>query len=96
MYVIRETFVARPGQASKLAQQMKEAVAVMPLKAKTRVMTDYIGPFNTVVLETEVSDLGEFDRLMQEYPQHAAIREKLKGYTELYQSGGREIYRVVE
>ena len=53
MYVIRETFVAKPGQASKLAKQMKEAMAAMPRgNGKTRVLTDFVGPFNTVVLET--------------------------------------------
>jgi len=100
MYVIRETFVAKPGQASKLAKQMKEAMAAMPRgNGKTRVMTDFVGPFNTVVLETEVDDISVFDRDMKDYqsdPKAAQMREKMKGYTDLYQEGRREIYRTVE
>jgi hypothetical protein len=32
---------------------------------------------------------------MHEYRTNAALRDALKGYTDLYQSGRREIYRVL-
>lgn len=100
MYVIRETFVAKPGQASKLAKLMKEAMAMMPRgNGKTRVMTDFVGPFNTVVMDTEVDDISTFDREMKEYasdPRLAQMRDKMKGYTDLYQEGRREIFRTLE
>ena len=57
MFVVRETFTARPGQASKLAAMLKDAVATRP-SLKTRVLTDFIAGFNTVVLETETEDLS--------------------------------------
>lgn len=53
MYVIREVFTARPGMASRLARLMREASQGND-KFKVRVLTDFIGPFNTVVLETEI------------------------------------------
>ena len=93
MYVIRETFVAKPGMASKLATMFKSISGSTPWKP--RVMTDAVGPFNTVILETEVKELGEFDRMMKEYGERADIREKMKGYTDMYVSGGREIYKVL-
>lgn len=96
-YVIRETFVAKPGQASKLARQMKEAMTSMPRgNGRTRVLTDFVGPFNTVVLETEVDDIATFDREMREYAQQQPQDNQMRGYTELYQSGKREIYRTVD
>ncbi len=101
MYVIRETFVAKPGQASKLAKLMKEAMTMMPRgSGRTRVLTDFVGPFNNVVIESEVEDISAFDREMKEYagsdPRAAQMRERMKGYTDLYQEGRREIFRTVD
>jgi hypothetical protein len=93
MYIVRETFTARPGHASTLARMFQQVMAESGFK--TRVLTDFIGPFNTVVLESEVSDLAEFERIMGEYAARQDVREKMKGYTEMYLTGGREVYRVV-
>ena len=94
MYVIRETFTAKPGMASKLARLFSEVMSEHQLK--TRVLTDFIGPFNTVVMETEVENLEEHGRRMKEHMERTNIGERMKGYTELYVSGSREIYQVVE
>ena len=94
MFVVRETFTAKPGQASKLAALFKE-VAPMSNHARMRVLTDAVGQFNTVVLETEVDALGDFEKLMKEYESRKDIQERMKGYTEMYASGKREIYRVM-
>ena len=95
MFVIREVFTAKPGMASQLARRFKEAFAGMP-EMHTRVLTDQVASFNTVVLETEVQDLGEFDRRMQEYAAQPEMRERLKGYHDMYLTGRREIYRVMD
>ena len=92
MYVVREVFTAKPGMASKLAALFKDLFQLMDMKS--RVLTDFIGPFNTVVLETEVADLDEFDQKMAEYGARQDIREKMKGYTDMYVTGRREVYRV--
>jgi hypothetical protein len=94
MFVVRETFTAKPGQASKLATMFKDAISTQP-GIRFRVLTDHVADFNTVVLETEVEQLAEFDAIMKEYASRSDLRERLRGYTELWQSGRREIYRVV-
>jgi hypothetical protein len=94
MIIIRETFTAKPGMASKLATMMKDSLTSMP-GSKTRVLTDMVGAFNTVVLETEANDIGEFEKRMKEYGERTDVREKMKGYTDLYETGKREIYRIV-
>ena len=94
MLVVREVFTAKPGLASKLAAMMKAANAAYPAM-KGRVLTDYAAQFNTVVLEAEVADMAEFERHMHEYQTNTALRETLKGYTDLWITGRREIYRVV-
>jgi heme-degrading monooxygenase HmoA len=98
MFVIRETFTAKPGMASKLAAMFKEVlkeVASSVPGMKMRVLTDTVGPFNTVVWEAEIGAFSDFEKLMKEYESRSDIREKMKGYTDMYVSGGREIYRVV-
>ena len=96
MFIIRETFTAKPGNASKLAKMFREAFSATPLGNTVRIMTDFVGPFNTVVLETEAEDLSTYEKRMQEYMNDAKLREKMAGYTEMYLAGKREIYRVVE
>ena len=56
---------ARPGMAGKLARQLKEAAAVS--QQKTRVLTDLVAAYNTVVLEWELESLAakEPERLKQ-------------------------------
>ena len=94
MFVVRETFTAKPGQASALARQLKAAIALTP-SVKTRVMSDYIARFNTVVIETEVEDLAVFDRQMTEYMSNVDVRAVMEGYAERYLTGTREVYRIV-
>ena len=94
MIIIREFFIAKPGQAGKLAKLMKEVQNDLGNQRTCRVMTDLTGDFNKVVMETEVENLGAFESRMQEYGKNTAIREKLKGYTEMYLTGSREILRV--
>ena len=39
--------------------------------------------------------MAEFDGHMHEYQTNAALRESCKGYTDLWITGRREVYRVV-
>lgn len=94
MYIVRETFNARPGMASKLATMIKQVMSEQR-DLRVRILTDFVGPFNTVVMETEVPDLADFDRRMKEYLEKEDVRSRMKGYTDMYQTGAREIYRVV-
>lgn len=96
MFIIRETFTAKPGNASKLAKMFREAFSATPLANTARVLTDFIGPFNTVVLENQTEDLASFEKQMQEFMNDPKMREKMTGYTEMYLGGRREIYRIVE
>lgn len=94
MYILREHFVAKPGQAGKLASMMKEIMAISS-PGKSRVLTDMTGEFNRVIIETEVESFTEMEARWKEYMSHPEWKEKMKGYTDLWVSGGREILRVV-
>ena len=93
MYVIRNTFIAKPGSAGKLATQLKEAMAAFQMPG-ARVMTDLTGDFNRVVMEHTAENLAEFEARMQEVMGSPMYRERMAGYTELWLTGSREIMRV--
>lgn len=94
MIVVRNCFVAKPGNASKLAAQLKEAATAAGMPG-FRVLTDITGDFNRVVLEYTAENIGEFEARMKEYQTNSVLREKMKGYTELWNTGSREIMQVV-
>jgi HKD family nuclease len=94
MLIIRESFIAKPGQAGKLAKLMQEAQKTFG-NTKCRIMTDLTGEFNQVVMVTEIESLAEFESRMQEYSKNTAAREKMKGYTDMYLTGERRIYQVL-
>ena len=93
MIVVRNIFIAKPGNASKLAAQIKDAIAASNMPA-FRVLTDLTGDFNKVVLEYEAANIGEFETRMKEYMLNSVMREKMKGYTDLWMTGSREILQV--
>jgi hypothetical protein len=93
MIVVRNCFTAKPGNASKLAAQLKEAAATAKIP-KYRVLTDLTGDFNRVILEYEAENVGEFEARMKDYATNQAFREKMKGYTDLWSTGSREILQI--
>ena len=94
MIVVRNCFVAKPGNASKLAAQFKEAASAATGMTRFRVLTDLTGDFNRVILEYEAKDLSEFEASMKDYATNEAFRAKMKGYTDLYITGSREILQI--
>ena len=93
MLVVRNCFVAKPGNASKLAAQLKDAAATAGIP-RHRVLTDLTGEFNRVILEYEAESVGEFEARMKDYATNPAFRDKMKGYTDLWVTGSREILQV--
>lgn len=93
MIVVRNCFTAKPGNASKLAALFKEAAVVAKIP-RYRVLTDLTGDFNRVILEYEAENMNEFEARMKDYATNQAFREKMKGYTDLYITGSREILQI--
>jgi hypothetical protein len=93
MIIVRNIFIAKPGNASKLAEQFKAAAkaANMP---RHRVLTDMTGDLNRVVLEYEVDNLSGVESAMKEYATSDAMRAAMKGYTDLYHTAYRELLQT--
>ena len=97
MLIVRETFTAKPGMGSKLAKFFKDNMKDMPGPKPARVMTDFVGDYNTVVMEFEHKDIADFERSMKEYAKMPAeMRQKMSAYTEMWMTGKREIFQTVD
>ena len=99
MFIIREVLIAKPGSAGKLARLMKESMALIGGRsANTKVLLDFVTDFNKIVIEHEIESLAEFEKEMEDYKKNPdpKMMALMKGYQDLYQTGYREIYKVVE
>ena len=97
MYIVRNTFIAKPGSAGKLVKMFKE-VAADPSMKNARVLLDFVTDFNKIVFEHEVDSLADFEQGMEDMKMNPdpVMAEKMKGYTDLYLTGKREIFKVVD
>lgn len=71
--------------------------------SSARVMTDMVGPYHTVVVETQVPTLAEWEQQMADYkagkPDPNMDEEAMKemgNMNEMYVSGRREIYQILD
>ena len=96
MIIVHDIFICKPGNASKFAKLFKEVMA--DNKELVHIMSDVTGEFNKVVMVTQYDSLAAYEQSFQKYMQDSeevkAIKEKMKGYHELYLSGSREIYHI--
>lgn len=93
MLVVRNCFIAKPGNATKLAAQLKEAAAAAKVP-NHRILTDLTGEFNRVILEFEVENVAGFEAQLKDYGTNPVFREKMKGYTDLWVTGTRELLQI--
>ncbi|WP_153798617.1 NIPSNAP family protein [Foetidibacter luteolus] len=96
MITIHETFVCKPGNASKLAKLFKEVFTDM--QEVTAVLTDMTGQFNKVIIVSQYENLAAYEQNWEKYKQQSEEMKKMedmmKGYTDMYLTGSREIYQV--
>jgi hypothetical protein len=96
MIIVHETFVCKPGNASKMAKLFKEAFSYD--KHVKSVMSDLTGQYNRVIMVSEYDSFTDFEKSWEEMknptPEMQAMMKKMEGYTEMYLTGSREIYRV--
>jgi predicted translin family RNA/ssDNA-binding protein len=94
MIIVQDTFVCKPGNASKLAKLFKEVMTGQ--KDLVNIMTDATGQFNRVIVVTQHESFEAYEKSWETMSEadKKKMQEKMTGYTELYQSGSREIFRV--
>lgn len=99
MIIVQDTFVCKPGNASKLAKLFKEWANVRPKNRNTRIMTDMTGQFHRVIVSGHWESLAEYEdeinNMMERMsPEEKAMMDKFKNMNEMYVSGSREIFKV--
>ena len=96
MIVVHETFVCKPGNASKLAKLFKSA---MGHSGEVRhILTDVTGQYNRVVIVSQYESLTGYeqswDKFMKDEEAMKKMQEAMAGYQEMYLTGSREIFKV--
>ncbi len=94
MIVVRDVFQAKYGKGGELVELFKEANQLWPREYGTRILTDASGPFFTVVTETEVESLAEWERLAAEIFTLPNFGDWFSRMVGLVESGRREFYNV--
>jgi heme-degrading monooxygenase HmoA len=95
MIIVHDTFICKPGNASKLAKMFKELMSGN--KYLVNIMTDMTGQYNRVIMVTKYDSLTAYEsswKEMESGEEAKKMQEGMKGYTEMYQTGLREIYQV--
>ena len=96
MILVHDTFACKPGNASKMAKLFKEVMSGN--KELVYIMTDMTGQYNRVIMVTKYDNLTAYEERWKKYEEDTEemkkMKEKMKGYHEMYLSGSREIYQV--
>ena len=96
MIIVHDTFICKPGNASKVAKMFKEAMT--DNTDLVNIMTDMTGEYNRVIMVSKYESLTAYEQSFQKYMQDSEemkkMKEKMQGYTDMYLSGSREIYHV--
>jgi hypothetical protein len=96
MIIVHDSFICKPGNASKLAKLFKEVMANN--NEFVNILTDVTGDFNKVVMVTKYDSLTAYEQNFQKYMHDSEemkqMKEKMQGYQDMYLTGSREIYQV--
>lgn len=96
MIVVQDVFVCKPGNASKLAKLFKEVME--GFDEVEQILTDMSGQFNRVIIVSKYESLTAYEKSWEKYMEQSEemkkMQEKMKGYTDMYLTGSREIYKV--
>jgi hypothetical protein len=92
--VVRGVFQAKYGMGGDLVALFKEAREKWPEQYADRILTDASGTFFTVVVETNVESLAEWERRSAEFFVLPEFGDWFARMTPLVLSGSREFYNL--
>ena len=96
MIIVRDVFQAKYGAGGELVALLKESNQswLRVSQYARRIMTDASGPFYTVVTETEVASLAEWEQLVASIFADPEFGRWFERMVPLVESGRREFYNV--
>ena len=99
MILVRDVFQLKFGKAREAVAVAKEGLAVSKragMDAPMRLLTDLVGPYYTLVLETTFPSLADYEQPLRD----ALAKDEWKAWYQklvpLVESGRREIFTIVE
>ncbi|MDE2312066.1 MAG: hypothetical protein KGJ93_03210 [Patescibacteria group bacterium] len=96
MIIIHDSFVCKPGQASKAAKLMKEVMAQNP--HLVNIMTDLTGQYHRMIMVTKYDNLAAWEKAQEAYmnPSEEIKQQtaKLSSFQDMYTTGRREIFKT--
>lgn len=96
MIIVQDTFVCKPGNASKAAKLFKGAMGSDP--NILYIMTDMTGQYHRVIMVSKYDNLVGYEKSVEEYanptPEMQAAMEKMGDFQQMYLTGSREIFKV--
>lgn len=98
MYVVRDIFRCKAGKAKELVAKFKKSMDSMERVdgfVNVRLMVDFVADYWTVVLESNVASLEQFEKHMSEWSSRPEVKDAMEGYMDLVEGGRREIFRIV-
>jgi hypothetical protein len=96
MYLVREVFHTKPGKAKELVKKFKQAAPYFEKQGMRgfKIMTDIAAAYWTVVMESEVEDLGMFAKEVRSATVEPEVQKIMEGYMDLVDNGYREIFLI--
>jgi len=96
MILIREVFTTKPGKAGELVKKFKQVIPFMEKEGlkNTKIMTDLVAKYWTVVIESETEDFARFEKEVRGFTSKPEVKEIMKDYMSLVDSGYREIFKI--
>ena len=98
MIVVRNVFRLKFGKAKEASELWKEGLALtkrLGFTAKSRVLTDLVGQFYTVVFENTFESLSDFESNAKKLMGNSEWQAWYQKISALTESGYREILNVV-
>ena len=96
MLIVHDTFICKPGNASKAAKMFKEAMAHNP--NFKMVMTDLTGQYHRVISISEYEDLTAYQKnweaMQNPTSEMKEAMKKMEGFQDMYLTGSREIFKA--
>jgi hypothetical protein len=99
MIVVRNVFRLKFGKAKEAVALLKEGIAIQKragVEMNQRIMTDLVGTFYTLVLESTVPNLGALEANMPKVMGDKDWQAIYQKFSALAESGYREIFTIVE
>ncbi len=97
-YKVRDVFRCKPGKAKDLVERFKrtfESMKTMDGFRNPQIMVDAVADYWTVVIESEIDSLAQFEQHQNEFSTRPEVREAMAGYMDLVEGGHREMWRIV-